>query len=1521
MLSSLRGSNETNRGDHVYHLLNACKEAIHGGLNLDNKETIAVDCDAFSFIISYDENTPQNRNAIKTLLLHFGSDWTTVTFPPIAAAIQTAKTGNQDSLFGSQHSKSCVEGIKDALHQSEVLIIDTPVKIALHASCRPAVKENIDRIGFAVRLSTSFGICFDHRKSTNKPSYGRIIDAILDSCHIDALNKHVIHIGNVGMRHPVVGTAEQMPTRNAGCQLQRLFKLIQYVRLQGIQVETTQVDIAFNIKYYDLVQFSSTQKMKNRAQRRKYCRQSVLSNLSPEVWPIHGLVTKESGGLAPERQQRGTLRVKRPKSDRSHVATVLECNMEDDHYLHHECDDQLVDLLQRIYSCQVEKPSRTQRLEIHQHAIHSIKFYSTLAHFLSPYKHLLPINRSTMNTLPACSMLKLQRFLDIMESLVKDSHGQLSQHGIQARIEVSVRPGWQDDTMSTNGALLRSSGHLVDLLSHVFAAIHDVLNHPKYKIGLETLSPRRVYAESLFLIRTVRSFVNMRAQTLFNEVYRDPAKHCWLRALVCLVMTKVGYAHDFKLSKIQQWLSSPDYFDPGKIGNSLESGLPLGILTSWYTGASHPGIASLSPTHHVIEHLSNHLKKIDLTPSGVDTIITAVCDNNRRYRLAYQKLSLLDKLRLAQHLNHSIIPNMGNLMTASNNPSNPNIESRDHVRGDTFGNESWSADWHHQYQESIDADWETSRMDLLHQFNSQHNLRLRSGGENTHPVMIVIESMHHFSKMFDPRNPTYVFQLFHYIELCHERSLELPCMMSGPPCYLQPLPQHSKSLISRLHNFLQFSSDKHVFIQQVCGELKISLPSRATPECMIASLCEHYLYPCLSANYDRLLCHFGSQTQNLCSVNPRTEGQLDIFNFLTLLASNKVFVRQLPSRDPTTMKFYRSIDEVYISIKKASELLKRGSHHHNLGGGTRHTNLFHTLQVMLNNNPSVPKRKGICHYLDEFLSKRESICDNFLTSDGNNDMALRNVVSLSQLEAKLGYTLADYPLGMQQQHITNYHPEIILPLSALMYKCHILYHDHDRSRTYFHFHHARTNKIVTYKFKSTTQMTAKVGCYVLHKISNTFQASQYSEPPEEISQRHIHWVFPQSLQVNIPTLKKHPLGKMNSHKNVPSCILRILRSPQVQHLQFINNTTVSNPISQNVDPFDIHLYLEELTTLQFSLEDLLDDNLSSIFKEMGIHSVHRIAQYVKALRNIQRPEYHNVLCPVLSLRHKLWFAVWHECHRRVGNTLKVEKATYLYFFHPTMKKACLFKLPQFIYIRNMTFIIYLRVLEKRNVLRRCNHWWLDSANPYNELPSPLTSDRESDLLLCKFSYLDGNLRQCVIQNLKLSYGSVSLMDSSDPNARPPDDDETHPFIATSSILSSTRNELLGHCVMAVFPFDRETRSYPVVFSHPHRIHNNTVRKQVTDIMRGILRDCIDNRIHLQLHSYSHESDLSTSFIQILYGFIMGVSNSVAEIQKRLDRVQTEAMLTQKTKEWVSKLCTNCLTSLEDLPIWLRQLLE
>jgi hypothetical protein len=164
------------------------------------------------------------------------------------------------------------------------------------------------------------------------------------------------------------------------------------------------------------------------------------------------------------------------------------------------------------------------------------------------------------------------------------------------------------------------------------------------------------------------------------------------------------------------------------------------------------------------------------------------------------------------------------------------------------------------------------------------------------------------------------------------------------------------------------------------------------------------------------------------------------------------------------------------------------------------------------------------------------------------------------------------------------------------------------------------------------------------------------------------------------------------------------------------------------------------------------------------------------------------------------------------------------------------------------------------------------------------------------------------------------LDVSEHSPLPPSDEETTP-VTVLSYITSIHNELSGHIVLAVFPFHTERRCYPVICSHSQSIDQELVRHKVTDIMSVVLRDSISQTIYLHLHTYDHDRELSTSFYQILYGFLIGSSTSIKEFRNRVQRIQTETMLPQKTKAWISELCVTHMPSLIQFPIWLRQLLD
>jgi hypothetical protein len=113
---------------------------------------------------------------------------------------------------------------------------------------------------------------------------------------------------------------------------------------------------------------------------------------------------------------------------------------------------------------------------------------------------------------------------------------------------------------------------------------------------------------------------------------------------MCLILTKIGYAHDFKFLKLQHWLKSDNYFDPRQIGQSIERGVPLRLTTTQELKTGEPRSMPISASHPWIQYLSEQLKNIEMSDEGVNIIVKMVCMGNATYRLMYQSLSMSDKL-------------------------------------------------------------------------------------------------------------------------------------------------------------------------------------------------------------------------------------------------------------------------------------------------------------------------------------------------------------------------------------------------------------------------------------------------------------------------------------------------------------------------------------------------------------------------------------------------------------------------------------------------------------------------------------------------------------------------------------------------------------------------------------------------------------------------------------------------------------------------------------------------------------
>jgi len=115
---------------------------ISDNIQMPTEKQITTDCDAFSFVIVADTMEPDIKKAIIWFLYLFGTSLSSISVPSLAVA-----AGKTDSMFGGSWNKGCQhlesKTIGNKLMSEETLVISTPVKLAIHQTCRePLIEQN-----------------------------------------------------------------------------------------------------------------------------------------------------------------------------------------------------------------------------------------------------------------------------------------------------------------------------------------------------------------------------------------------------------------------------------------------------------------------------------------------------------------------------------------------------------------------------------------------------------------------------------------------------------------------------------------------------------------------------------------------------------------------------------------------------------------------------------------------------------------------------------------------------------------------------------------------------------------------------------------------------------------------------------------------------------------------------------------------------------------------------------------------------------------------------------------------------------------------------------------------------------------------------------------------------------------------------------------------------------------------------------------------------------------------------------
>ena len=198
-----RGAEETSTAAVTKKLFQCALTSINQRLrrHCPGKGKISFDVDAWSVAISTDDMTSLRRDRLRQFLLHFGEGLgagSSLPNRPIGPKIR------RDGMFGCR-GNHC-QHLPTPLDGREILVIDSPVKIAIHESCKDdlIVELKSDHQKYFSPSPDRSGICFNPYSAANKPDYQTLIDAIINTSRVKSgENRHYIHAAQLGCRSPI----------------------------------------------------------------------------------------------------------------------------------------------------------------------------------------------------------------------------------------------------------------------------------------------------------------------------------------------------------------------------------------------------------------------------------------------------------------------------------------------------------------------------------------------------------------------------------------------------------------------------------------------------------------------------------------------------------------------------------------------------------------------------------------------------------------------------------------------------------------------------------------------------------------------------------------------------------------------------------------------------------------------------------------------------------------------------------------------------------------------------------------------------------------------------------------------------------------------------------------------------------------------------------------------------------------------------------------------------------------------
>ena len=1049
--------------------------------------------------------------------------------------------------------------------------------------------------------------------------------------------------------------------------------------------------------------------------------------------------------------------------------------------------------------------TRPDHFEFDGHTIYSVKFYSTISHHLTQRRNQLPLTFRQMENIPKSSMVCLQRFFNLMLKHSGCAMKHVQQHGVCARLEVSLRPNGS----SPIGNLIRCHGHFIDVLAHVHIALHDLIMSRKHNLSFVTIPYELVYAKVLQLINYIQSMTRFRASDRFCEIYRGDKCSNWLKAIVTVIMTYTGLSGETKIKYFTKWLHDENRYNP-------TNQHPL-ILTDLYMNISH----NQSPTKHpceIPEKCWNILRRCLHDNKFSETCILSIIgimkmdkplSHLRRFLLG---TSLRDKLHFAMNICRNVIPILLAYLKTEDS-STTSVSTNTEIN-----------DWDEQQENAKNFIWDPANPEIyfpkdlaysflaLNQFQDDLLIpkpkRKRKWiiGFTQDPMVLLIMKLQELSLLFDVFTPVYVKYLYQHIRLCHEREIKLPNEVAK----LSQLDVNERSHTSRnilsngeeekhpnFHHALrclkQNKTDRtSLFL--ICQGLDIPIidsDDAPSGQILITSLCQHYFFPC------HLI--LTSPLDNLASISLEEQNQLNAIICETF--KNEIVI-ELTSNLDKKKHYYLFHQDCHFWIDRTIFCyLDFHFTDSSVNQVQESTNLYVILDKCFNNHGRYgdPMRINLHEKLQE-ICLHGPLCNHFLDNNARNNIHFCFSDTLDDLQKQKGFMLLDFlDTPLWDRSFFTMCPEVIFPCVSLVYQSNIFFIDKVNNLSYLHIYDRTSYKVITFTFQHADKLPPskfKCNLFVKDRSRYKFIDSNKIKPFASLQypEKCPNTPFDLSLAIKVYSFAKFPLGiRPRQANSISDSLKKLLISENVHHEHFRST-------QKEDDPLDFQDYMTELgaSFSDKSLSFFFCDKILTQMFNLGILSISSLVTKIQETQYTSLP--HSIICPILCLKYKLWISIWEET---LNNSNNSHKRSFFYCYDSRQDMVvCQVTDGHYAYLPFQSHILYIKI-SKTN---KCGYWQQDVLNPYKH---PEFQYNFASTLTSNFSYLDDPLKTKVInwfvENLKMNNIYEEDIHENNPNNRFLFHDVKIPTLVPIQLLDN-QGVLLQHVLMVMYPYDQKKKN-------------------------------------------------------------------------------------------------------------------